>query len=118
ERARHEREDAERDGEGHRGEVRDRVRDPVDGGEVEDEAPEPAEAKGGARPETARGDQQRDEADPGERLQVGSRERGGEEDAARGREQRAGARPPPHPRPRAARRGGRRSGGRAGGSAG
>src|SRR2546426_8929758 len=32
-------------------------------------------------------------SDPGERLQVGGRERGGEEDAARGREQRAGARP-------------------------
>ena len=94
EHARHEREDADGDHERHRGEVRDRVRDPVDGGEVEDEAPEPADAEGGARPETARGDQQRDEADPGERLQVGSRERSGEEDAARGREQRAGARPP------------------------
>jgi hypothetical protein len=89
ERARHQHEDGDRDGERHARVPRDRVRDPVRGGEVEHDSREPSEAKRRTRPDARRREQHGHETDPCERLEVERGERRREKESARRRHQEA-----------------------------
>ena len=93
ENARHEDEDADRERQREGRVVGDRVGHPVDGGEVEDEASGPAERERGTRPAPPRGQQERHEADPRQRLEVEGGEGRCQEEPAGHREEESAAPP-------------------------